>query len=194
MSNSYGWDAAFCPDPAPKVIDGQAQSYGGFYLGGSSAFRVWTDVERRRLAGSGLRGMPIWVPTPGWDNPRQVALQAANALRVVGVPAFASPWRVLMWDFETGVEPDPAWFSVAHDTLVGRGYASLVYGSPVGSGLFSYQPGTGYMVADWDGVPELYPHPHVAGKQYRAGVAVPGGEVDLDVVAGTVLAHLGVVP
>jgi hypothetical protein len=31
----------------------------------------------------------------------------------------------------------------------------------------------------------------VVGKQYQAGVAVPGGEVDLDVVDSSILAHLG---
>ena len=191
MPNSFGWDAAFCPDPPPTEIGGHPMSYGGFYLGGSSAFHVWTDEERRRLAASRLRGMPIWVPTPGSDNPRQVALAAAAALRAVGIPNHATPWRVLMWDLETGKEPDPPWLNIAADTLASRGYGSLVYGSPGGSGLFSYAPRSGYMVASFDGVPELYPHANVVGKQYAANVAVPGGEVDLDVVSSSLLAHLG---
>jgi hypothetical protein len=191
MPNSFGWDAAFCPDPPPAEIGGHRMSYGGFYLGGSSAFHVWTDQERRRLAASGLRCMPIWVPTPGFENPRQVALAAAAALRAVGVPHHATPWRVLMWDLETGKEPDPPWLNIAADTLASRGFGSLVYGSPGGSGLFSYAQRSGYMVASFDGVPELYPHPHVVGKQYTANQAVPGGEVDLDVVSSSLLAHLG---
>ena len=187
-----GWDAAFCPDPAPTDINGRRMLYAGFYLGGSSAFHVWSDAERRRLGPAHLRGMPIWVPTPGSDNPRQVALAAATAMRAVGIPSHATPWRVLMWDLETGVEPDPSWLNVAADTLASRGYGSLVYGSP-GNGLFSYAARSGYMVASFDGKPSLYPHPNVAGKQYEANVAVPGGEVDLDVLASSMLAHLGTV-
>src|SRR5262252_45054 len=50
-----GWDAAYGPDPAPTNINGRRMAYAGFYLGGSSAFRTWTDGERRRLAASRLR-------------------------------------------------------------------------------------------------------------------------------------------
>jgi hypothetical protein len=196
MSNEFGWDAAFCPDPAPKDIGGQVQSYGGFYLGGSSAYHVWSDVERRRLAASGLKTMPIWVPTPGYDNPRQVALEAAAAMLAVGMPRYARPWyRPLMWDLETGIEPDPGWVLTATRTLHSRGYDSILYGSPGGSHLFSEPLSDGgwsaYLVASYDGIPELYPHAGVVGKQYAPNVAVPGGEVDLDVVAGSLLAHLG---
>jgi hypothetical protein len=95
-----------------------------------------------------------------------------------------------MWDLETGVEPDPPWLNIAADTLASRGYGSLVYGSP-GNGLFSYAPRSGYMVASFDGKASMYQHPNVAGKQYEANVAVPGGEVDLDVVAAEILTHLG---
>jgi hypothetical protein len=186
-----GWDAAFCPDPVPTHINGRAMSFGGFYLGGSSAFHVWSDQERRRLSASRLRCLPIWVPTPGSDNPRQVALAAAQAMHDVGIPNHATPWRVLMWDFETGVEPDPPWLNVAADTLAARGYGSLVYGSPGSSGLFSYAARSGYMVALYDGNATLYPHPGAVGKQYQQNVTVPGGEVDLDVMEETMMAHLG---
>ena len=199
MTDAFGWDAAFCPDPPPTVINGVRQSYAGFYIGGSSAFHVWTGDERLRLdeAGeqSGLLVMPIWVPTPGSDNPRQVALQAAEALRSAGYPAYARPWyRPLMWDLETGLEPDPGWMSVAAGTLHRYGYDSLLYGSVDGSRIFSEPLGPGfggYIVAHFDGVPALYPHAGVVGKQYAAGVPVPGGQVDLNVVERSLLAHLG---
>jgi hypothetical protein len=186
-----GWDAAFCPDPVPTQINDRHISFAGFYLGGSSAFHVWSDQDRRRLAASRLRALPIWVPTPGSDNPRQVALAAAAAMGAVGIPNHATPWRVLMWDLETGVEPDPLWLNVAADTLASRGYGSLVYGSPGSSGLFSYAARTGYVVALYDGSPTLYSHPGAVGKQYQANVTVPGGEVDLDVMEATIMAHLG---
>jgi len=186
-----GWDAAFCPDPVPTEINGRRMAYAGFYLGGSSAFHIWSDAERRRLAASRLKAMPIWVPTPGSENPRQVALAAAAAMQAVRIPHHATPWRVLMWDMETGVQPDPPWLNVAADTLASRGYGSLVYGSPGGSGLFSYAPRTGYIVADFDGKATQYPHAHAVGKQYQANVPVAGGEVDLDVLDSSILAHLG---
>ena len=186
-----GWDAAYCPDPVPTNINGRRMSYAGFYLGGSSAFRAWADDERRRLAASRLRAMPIWVPTPGSDNPRQVALQAAAALKAVGIPAHATPFRALMWDLETGVEPAPQFVTVAANTLASQGYDSLLYGSPGGSQIFSEPPRLGYIVAFYDGVPSLYPHPGVVGKQYQANVSVPGGQVDLNVLESSILAHLG---
>lgn len=195
MTLAFGWDAAFCPDPPPIMINAVKQSYAGFYIGGSSAFHVWTGDERLRLdeAGEtdGLLVMPIWVPTPGHENPRQAGLEAASVMAELGFPAYAKPWRVLMWDFETGIEPDPPWQKIACDTLASRGYGSLIYGSVDGSGLFSYQPRSGYMVARYDGRAQLYPHADTVGKQYQAGVAVPGGTVDLNVVDAAVLAHLG---
>lgn len=186
-----GWDAAFCPDPVPTEINGRRMAYGGFYLGGSSAYRTWPDNERRRLAASRLKAMPIWVPTPGSDNPRQVALQAAAALKAVGIPAHATPFRALMWDLETGTEPAPQWLTVAANTLASQGYDNLVYGSPGGSQIFSEPARLGYLVAYYDRVPSLYPHPNVIGKQYEANVSVPGGQVDLNVLESSILAHLG---
>jgi hypothetical protein len=186
-----GWDAAFCPNPVPTVINGRRMAYAGFYLGGSSAYRTWTDDERRRLAASRLRAMPIWVPTPGYENPRQVGLQAVAALKAVGIPAHATPFRAMMWDLETGIEPDSQWLTIAANTLASNGYDNLVYGSPDGSHIFSEPPRLGYIVAYYDGRPSLYPHPGAVGKQYQANVSVPGGQVDLDVLESTILAHLG---
>ncbi len=186
-----GWDAAYCPDPVPTTINGRRMAYAGFYLGGSSAFRAWPDNERRRLAASRLRAMPIWVPTPGSENPRQVALQAAAALRAVGIPAHATPFRALMWDLETGVVPATQWLTIAANTLASQGYDNLVYGSPDGSQIFSVPARLGYIVAFYDGRPSLYPHPGAVGKQYEPNVSVPGGQVDLNVLESSIMAHLG---
>ena len=198
MTLAYGWDAAPVPNPIPTTINGQKQSYAGFYIGGSSAFHVWTPDELLRLdeAGesAGLLAMPIWVPTPGFENPRQVGLEAAARLRALNIPDHATPWRVLMWDMETGKEPDPSWLTIAATTLASAGYGSLVYGSVDGSGLFSYPARSGYMVAFPNGQPRLYPHPNVVGTQYQFSVPVPGGVVDLDVVDSSLLAHLGLWP
>jgi hypothetical protein len=178
----------------PTEINGQKMAYAGFYVGGSSAYRVWTNQERRRLANSRLRAMPIWVPTPGTDNPRQVALQAAEALKAAGIPSGASPYRAMLWDMETGTEPDPHWLTIAANTLAGRGYDNMSYGSVEGSGIFSEPQRLGYIVALWDGRATLYPHPGAVGKQYAGNVDVPGGQVDLDVLDDSILAHLGELP
>lgn len=195
MALAFGWDAAFCPDPPPTNINGQHMSYAGFYLGGSSAYHVWTDEERRRLAASRLKTMPIWVPTPGSDNPRQVAYDAAAAMVKTGYRPSTRPWyRPLMWDLETGIEPDPGWMLVAARALHHYGFDSLLYGSVDGSKIFAEPLGPGYsryIVAYYDDTPQLYPHPDAVGKQYAANVSVPGGQVDLNVVDASLLEHLG---
>lgn len=191
MSLVHGWDAATCPDPAPKQISGNPIDYAAGYLGGSSAFRTWAVAEWQRASDAYGRVLPIWVPTPGVDNPRQAGLAAADALRAAGVPNHAEPWRVLMWDLETGTEPAPAWLTTAANTLAAAGFGSLVYGSPDASHVLSYPRRTGYVVADFTGRPTLYPAPGVVGTQYAAEVSVPGGVVDLDVMEESMLAHLG---
>lgn len=191
MSIVYGWDAAFCPDPAPTEINNRHISFAAGYLGGSSAYRSWTEGEWQRASDTLGRVLPIWVPTPGVDNPRQAALNAIAALKAAGVPAYATPWRALMWDLETGVEPSPAWLTTAANTLASSGYDSLIYGSLSGSQVLSYPRRSGYIVADYDGVASLYPAAGVVGKQYSANVTVSGGQVDLDVMDESMLAHLG---
>jgi hypothetical protein len=191
MSLVYGWDAATCPDPAPKKVGAYTIDYAAGYLGGSSAFRTWTTGEWQRASDAYGRVLPIWVPTPGVDNPRQAAKAAVAALRAARVPDHAQPWRVLMWDLETGTEPAPAWLTTAANTLAAAGYGSLVYGSPEGSHVLSYPRRSGYVVADFTGRPVLYPAPGVVATQFEAEVAVPGGTVDLDVMEETMLAHLG---
>ena len=191
MSLVYGWDAATCPDPAPKRVGDYPIDYAAGYLGGSSAFRTWTVPEWQRASDAYGRVLPIWVPTPGVDNPRQAAKAAIDALRTAGVPDHAEPWRVLMWDLETGTEPAPAWLTTAANALAAAGYGSLVYGSPEGSDVLSYPRRSGYVVADFTGRPVLYPAPGVVATQFAAEVAVPGGVVDLDVMDETMLPHLG---
>ena len=198
MTLAYGWDAAFCPAPIPTDIQGLHMSYAGWYLGGSSAFHVWTAGERARLAASKMRTMPIWVPTPGQDDPRQVAFAAARAMLDARYRPWHKPWYCpLMWDLETGTEPDSGWVSVATAALHHYGYDSILYGSIDGSHILAEPLGpgwSGYLVADYTGVRHLYPARHVIGTQYAPDVAVPGGQVDLDVVDASVLDHLIALP
>lgn len=193
MTTMTGWDAAFCPDPAPDQDDGY--QWCEVYIGGSSALRRdgWDQTEISRVAD--LPKLPVWVPTPGLDNPRQSALGCLTALRRYGVPAYAKPWRAVLWDLETGREPDPAWFTAAHAVMVNAGYATMSYGSAAWA--FGEPGYSGLVVAQWDGIPDLaalrraHPGALIAGKQYKAGVPVPGGVIDLDVLDAAVMPHLG---
>ena len=188
-----GWDAAFCPDPAPDRDDGY--TWCEVYLGGSSATRPagWNQTERNRVAD--LPKLPVWVPTPGRDNPRQSALACLAALRALGVPSFATPWRAVMWDLETGIEPDPAWFAVAHGVMMAAGYGTVSYGSQ--SWVFGEPSYLGMIVAGPDGNPDFralqaaHPGARIIGKQYRWDVTTPGGIVDQDALAPDFLPHLG---
>jgi hypothetical protein len=185
-----GFDAAWCPDPVPT-------GYGWceVYIGGSSATRPrgWSAEEVIRV--DHLPKLPVWVPTPGHDNPRQSALSCLAALKAFGVPAYATPWRAVLWDLETGVEPDPAWFSVVRSVMMNHGYGTMSYGSVAWA--FGEPNYMGLIVAEWDGEPSLdslrleHPGALIVGKQYRAGVRVPGGEVDQDVLDSETMRHLG---
>ena len=188
-----GWDAAFCPDPAPDQDDGY--TWCEVYLGGSSATRRdgWNQTEHNRVAD--LPKLPVWVPTPGVDNPRQSALAYLAALRAVGYPAFATPWKAAMWDLETGTEPDPAWFSVAHSVMMAAGYGTVSYGSR--AWVFGEPNYLGMIVSDPDGDPDFRPlqvaHPRavIVGKQYKFGVQTPGGVIDLNALHPAFMLHLG---
>jgi len=188
-----GWDAAFAPDPPPDQDDGY--SWCQVYIGGSSATRRngYNQTELARVAD--LPKLPVWVPTPGFDNPRQSALACLAALKAFGVPANATPWRVVMWDMETGVLPDPAWFTIAHAVMMAAGYGTISYGST--AWVFGEPSYLGMIVAQPDGNPDFRPlqaqHPtaKIVGKQYRWGVQAPGGLVDQNALDPAFLPHLG---
>jgi hypothetical protein len=182
---AHGFDAAYCPDPLPFDY-----TWCMVYAGGSSAARPdgWTSDELARV--EHLPRLPVWVPTPGSDNPRQAAMQFRQWLRDHGVPTAQENGgqhvRVL-WDLETGKEPDPQWVTIAADYLH-QDYFNLIYGSP--SWLFRQPRRAGYMVADPDGIPLLYPHAGGVGKQYAWNVPTPGGPVDANVLLAGVRQRL----
>ncbi len=188
-----GWDAAFCPDPAPDQDDGY--TWCEVYIGGSSATRRdgWNTTERARVAD--LPKLPVWVPTPGADNPRQTALACVEALRVLGYPAFATPWKAVMWDMETGMLPDPPWFRIAHGVIMAAGYGTVSYGSQ--GWVFGEPNYLGMIVADPDGDPDFqllraaHPGARIVGKQYRWGVQTPGGVIDQNALDPAFMPHLG---
>jgi hypothetical protein len=184
-----GWDAAFYPASLPPGDWCEA------YIGGSSALRRSGQSCAELLRAARIPKLPVWVPTPGVDNPRQSALACVGALKAFGVPAYATPWRAVLWDLETGTEPDPAWFAAAHAVVMAHGYDTMSYGSVAWA--FGEPNYAGMVIARYDGQPELatlqaaHPGAAIVGKQYRAGVSVPGGTIDLDVIEAAVMPHLG---
>lgn len=182
----YGWDAAFCPDPLPEDSVGTICQV---YVGGTSAYRTWTPGERSRVAH--MPKLPVWVPTPGTDNPRQEALAFLRELELLGWgPSTASGDRLyVMVDLETGKEPDAGWLDVFASYIWSAGLSTLEYGSR--EWIYGYHPKEGRIIADPDGVASLSGLPaHTIGKQYQQNVPVPGGKVDLDVYDARILSHL----
>lgn len=166
------WDAAVCPNPLP---DGYAACMG--YLGGSSAAHEWTPDEWARVAH--MPRLPVWVPTPGTDNPRQSALACLarlDALRVPRADQNGGRHVRILWDLETGREPDKGWADAACDVMRAHGYFSLIYGSAAWT--FGNPARAGYVVADPTGQPHMYDHPNVAGTQFAWGIPSNGGRID----------------
>jgi hypothetical protein len=198
MTDVLGFDAALCPDPVPVTIGGVQVRWCGVYIGGSSAFHVWEPAERERV--DHLPKLPIWVPTPGLDNPGQSARACLAALRAAGVPPGQRPYRAVLVDLETGsADPstgsaDPGWLAAFRARILAGGYDTMPYASA--SVVFRYPAYTGRLMACWDQSTafrcngESLPG-SIAGKQYAAEVPVPGGHVDLDMLELGMLAHLG---
>jgi len=155
------------------------------YAGGSSAAHEWTSSELALV--KHLPRLPVWVPTPGSEDPAKAASGFAEWLRGHHVPPvnrYGEHMRV-MWDLETGKEPDPQWLKRAADHLQKQtGMWNVVYGSI--STLFGQPARSGYIVANFPSPPavgqaHLYQRPNVVGTQYSAEVPVPGGVIDENV-------------
>lgn len=171
-----GFDAAHCPNPIPG-----GYRWAMVYAGGSSATHAWTQAELDRV--KHLPRLPVWVPTPGDEDPVSVADEFLAWLAGHKVPPIsAAPHRPVhvMWDMETGQEPDAAWLNRAADRMAAHGYWNLVYGSI--STLFAQPVRAGYIVANPTGQPHMYAHPGARGTQWADNVKIPGGLIDQDVL------------
>jgi hypothetical protein len=178
-----GFDAAYCPNPVPPATEFDVAE---FYIGGSSAYHVWTESERSLI--KGRLTLPIWVPTPSLDNPTQVAAGIAHTLKTLGIPSQARPYRAVMLDMETS--EDSEWVTLCCNKLASLGYDSFIYGSA--GYVFSLPPRSGYIVANPTGVAHIYDHAHVVGTQYAWGVELTGGQVDADLYLETIKPHLSI--
>ena len=166
------FDAEHCPDPLPADFRACL-----VYAGGTSAAHAWDQAELDRVAH--LPRLPVWVPTPGHDAPLQAADDFIHWLNQHNVPSrnagSGQPVHVL-WDMETGQEPDAHWLNRAADRLAEHGWFNLVYGST--STLFGQPARDGYIVANPTGAPHMFMHPQVKGTQYAFDVQTAGGKID----------------
>jgi hypothetical protein len=179
-----GFDAARCPDPVPS-----GYKWCMVYAGGSSATHAWDAAELARV--EHLPRLPVWVPTPGTDDPVASARGFLAWLQAHGVPSILdAPHRPVhvLTDLETGTLPDPKWVNAYCDVLAAAGYWNLLYGSL--STILAQPRRSGYVTADWTGQPHLTQHAGVRGTQFRNDVRVPGGTIDLSVLDALVADQL----
>lgn len=166
------FDAETCPDPIPPGYVGCM-----VYAGGSSAAHAWEQAELDRVAH--MPRLPVWVPTPGRDDPAAAAAELLAWLKGHGVEPVnpRNGQRVhVMWDMETGKEPDAAWLDQAASHVAAGGYWNWVYGSI--STLFGQPARDGYVVANPTGQIHMYLHPQAVATQFQFEVAVSGGTID----------------
>jgi hypothetical protein len=180
---AQSFDAAHCPDPAPTGYEGAL-----VYAGGSSAAHAWTRQEIARAAAVVKWLLPTWVPTPGTDNPKAAGTEFVNWLNNHKVPDSTKAGHQvhLLWDLETGVEPDPPWVNAACKVTADAGWYNLIYGSV--SWLFQQPERSGYWVAGFPAPgnpqpPYMYRHINVKATQYAANVKVKGGVIDKSLVS-----------
>jgi hypothetical protein len=179
------FDAAY---PPVQPYPGCAAVAG--YIGGNTP-HVWTAAEWDRFAH--LRQLPIWT---GYGDPRPAAEQAraaVDAMLALGWKADLPPGtlehrRVVVLDEETST--DATFVGTFGAVMHLNGFGCWPYGSE--STLFALPVLDGRWMALYDSTARLENHARrVVAHQYAAGVPWEGGQVDLSVISGQGLAHLG---
>jgi hypothetical protein len=175
------FDAAYCPNPVPG-----GYTFAEVYIGGSSAYHIWTNAELERVRG--LPVLPIWVPTPGSDNPSQIAQGCAARMAALGLPPGAHRYHAVMLDMEAST--NAAFVAAFAKRLLSLQYDTYVYGSA--DTVFSLPQCNGYVVADPTGAEHLYARQGktIVGTQYNWDVTVPGGLIDENQYQDIILDHL----
>ena len=159
------------------------------YIGGNTP-HVWTLAEWQRFGE--LRQLPIWVYGQGSTSAVGEGFTAADRAVKLGwkpdLPAGTLKHRrVIVLDMETDID---APFVRGFAAEVHRqGFGCWVYGSK--ATVYSDPHVDGYWVALWDGKASLEALPDAVAHQFAAEVPWGGGAVDLSVVSGAGLAHLG---
>jgi hypothetical protein len=149
------------------------------YIGERSPINTPTPHKWARADWAGFAGVrkyPMFVGSPAvgaHGDPWVEADECIEALFDVG----ARRGCVVGLDMETAV--DSAYVLGFWHVLAWAGYPLWVYGSA--ATVFSNPACDGYDVADWTGVPHLYPRKFVRATQY-AGSSQSGGPWDLRVI------------
>lgn len=155
------------------------------YLGGNTP-HIWTPAEWRRF--EHLPQVPVYVP----DFTATASTQAAYAVNLMLMLGWARDQpasRILVFDFETAVNPE-FYDSLAQTTLA-NGFTPVCYGS---MSTVLRNAAVDVLAADW-GVLPVIPHEQTMhGIQDQANVPYEGTSVDYSVIDGWFLARGGVGP
>lgn len=173
MPLHHAFDAEFPPETAPPHCDTVLG-----YIGGREAARVWTLDEWLRF--SHLRQFPIWVPDYALD-PREQGIAACQAAHALG-------WhdgRAIIGDSET--EHNREWWAVFAQHIIAGGFVPVDYGS---LSTVLQNGAARYIVAAWDGIPDIAQGAGILGEQYAANVEYGGTRIDLSVLDDA-LFHMG---
>lgn len=123
----------------------------------------WTNEQWEMQTAKYL--LPIYSADPG-GNPVLAGRSAVAQMRSLKVPegsAYAA-------DIELLVPGDNLWLrEFAAETAKAK-YGCHPYRSA--STIFTFEPRSGYWVADWTGEPHMYEHPFVKGTQWASDPAV----------------------
>jgi hypothetical protein len=158
------------------------------YIGGNTP-HVWTLAEWQRFGH--LRQLPIWVADlrPTGLSAYGQAHAAVSAAEDLGWAPNRHERRAIGLDLETAEVPD--FVAVFAEVLHLAGFSCWPYGSA--AFLFANPTEDGYWVAEYPGPGPVirYPGEDVVAHQYAADVAWRDGAVDLSVISGAGLEHLG---
>jgi hypothetical protein len=160
-------DAATPPSPpAPLPVF-------GFYIGGDTP-HVWTEPEIRAL--DARWGLPIYVHTDPASDPNAVAADCMAAIRLAGLP------NHITVAFDTESVAMPGIVTAVNDAVTGSARLLMEYESKGPAGQNPPTSG-GRWIADWTGVPHIYPGS--LATQY-ADPAIDGHPWDASVIDATV--------
>lgn len=158
----------------------------GLYIGGNTP-HIATSEEWQRFGD--LAQFPYWVGYQE-EDPIQHGNACVDSMRALGWEQHALFRRAVIVDEET--EVNAAWIDAFAGVVWEAGYETFVYGSLYY--VMKNPAKEGYLVADWDDIPQLPNYPDIIGCQYQADIEWQGTEIDLSVVTPEMLSHAGYGP
>lgn len=176
------FDAAYPPATVPPGCTGVLG-----YVSGQRATRIWTPSWWLPFAA--LRQFPAMVPNFTIETPEQAALDAVDAVQVLGWAAHEPDERVILVDSETLVEP--GWYQRCAEIIGNEGFTPVDYGS---ESTILLNAAEDVWVAAWDGATVLEPGQTIHAHQYAASVSFGGTQIDLSVADEWLMARGGIGP